>query len=236
MAFHHQFNFTLRDLSKKGLSCQVLTLRSSHFRKLNMMGKFMQIHTLNLDFSTSLTSFREDCFSCMPNLTCLSMCETRITNLWTTIAALSKLPSLVELRFQNWLCCNDAGPSAASSDGRSDKKTDVSQPKSAPYIGTSSIEIDILADYNSSMDEALGNLFLLNDVVINDEVQSMIEDSSDDDSDVDFSSHQKEYGYNELLSNVFPRLNGQVDQQNEVNHLVLYLIILLSDYNAIKMN
>ncbi|XP_062176970.1 protein DWD HYPERSENSITIVE TO UV-B 1 isoform X2 [Alnus glutinosa] len=212
----------LRDLSKKGLSCQVLTLTSSHFRKLNMMGKFMQIHTLNLDFSTSLTSFREDCFSCMPNLTCLSMCETRITNLWTTIAALSKLPSLVELRFQNWLCCNDAGPSAASSDGRSDKKTDVSQQKSAPYIGTSSIEIDILADYNSSMDEALGNLFLLNDVVINDEVQSMIEDSSDDDSDVDFSSHQKEYRYSELLSNVFPRLNGQVDQQNEVSFDTLY--------------
>lgn len=155
----------------------------------------MRIHTLNLDFSTSLTSFREDCFSCMPNLTCLSMCETRITNLWTTIAALSKLPSLVELRFQNWLCCNDAGPSAASSDGRS--------------------------DYNSSTDEALGNLFSLNDVVKNHEVESMIEDSSDDDSDVDFSSHQQEYGYSELLSNVFPRLNEQAYQQDEVNHLVL---------------
>lgn len=142
------------------------------------------------------------------------MCETRITNLWTTIAALSKLPSLVELRFQNWLCCNDAGPSAASSDGTSDNKTDVSQPKSAPYIG-------LLADYNSSTDEALGNLFSLNDVVINHEVESMIEDSSDDDSDVDFSSHQQEYGYSELLSNVFPRLNEQAYQQDEVNHLVL---------------
>jgi hypothetical protein len=149
------------------------------------------------------------------------MCETRITNLWTTIAALSKLPSLVELRFQNWLCCNDAGSSAASSDGRSDKNTDVSQPKSAPYIGASSVEIGILANYNSSTNEVLENLFSLDDVVINDEVQSMIEDSSDDDSDVDFSSHQKEYGYSELLSNVFPRLNGQVDQQNEVIHLVI---------------
>ncbi|KAE8008068.1 hypothetical protein FH972_004615 [Carpinus fangiana] len=212
----------LRDLSRKGLSCQVLTLRSSHFRKLNMMGEFMRIHTLNLDFSTSLTSFREDCFSCMPNLTCLSMCETRITNLWTTIAALSKLPSLVELRFQNWLCCNDAGSSVASSDRRSDKNTDVGQPKSAPYIGASSVEIGILANYNSSTHEVLENLFSLDDVVINDEVQSMIEDSSDDDSDVDFSSHQKEYGYSELLSNVFPRLNGQVDQQNEVSFDALY--------------
>lgn len=33
------------------------------------MGEFMHIHTtLNHDFSSSLTSFEEDCFNCMPNL------------------------------------------------------------------------------------------------------------------------------------------------------------------------
>ncbi|KAF5448230.1 hypothetical protein F2P56_028786 [Juglans regia] len=206
----------LRDLSKRGLPCQVLALRSSHFRKLNIMGEFKRIHTLNLDFSTSLTSFKEDCFTCMPNLMCLSMCETRIINLWTTIAALSKLPSLVELRFQNWLCCNDAGPSATSSEGRLDSRTDFCQSKSAPYIGASSVDIGVITDYNSTTEEALGNLFSLNDVVTNHEAQCMIEDSSDD-SDVDFSFRQQEHGYRELSSTFFPRLNEQFDQLNEVS-------------------
>lgn len=74
----------------------------------------MRLHTLNLDFCTALTNLQQDCFSCMPNLLCLSMCETRITNLWTTSAALSKLPSLKELRFQNCLCCKDTGPCPSS--------------------------------------------------------------------------------------------------------------------------
>lgn len=41
------------------------------------------------------------------------MCETRVANLWTTTAVLSKLPSLVELRFQKCLCCQDTGPCAS---------------------------------------------------------------------------------------------------------------------------
>ncbi|XP_052193667.1 protein DWD HYPERSENSITIVE TO UV-B 1 isoform X2 [Diospyros lotus] len=109
----------LGDLSQRGLTCQLLNLRSSHFRKLNMVGKFMQLRTLNLDFSTSLTSFQEDCFTCMPNLKFLSLCETRIANLWTTTSALSKLPSLMELCFQNCLLCDDTGPCLASPGGKS---------------------------------------------------------------------------------------------------------------------
>lgn len=185
------------------------------------MGDFKRIHTLNLDFSTSLTSFREDCFTCMPNLACLSMCETGIANLWTTTAALSKLPSLAELRFQKWLCSNDAGPSSVSSDGRSDNRSYCSQPKSAPYIGASSVDIGISTDHYSAMEEALGNLISLNDPIINNEAESMIEDSSDD-SDVDFSFHQQEYSYTELLSNIFPSWNGHVDHQNEVSHMVFF--------------
>ncbi|XAR57741.1 hypothetical protein NMG60_11025993 [Bertholletia excelsa] len=104
-----------RSLSHDSLGCQVLNLMSSEIRKLNITGRFMQLHTLNLDFCTSLTSLEKDCFTCMPNLTRLSMCETRVANLWTTSSALSKLPSLVELRFQNCLCCKGTGPCPQSS-------------------------------------------------------------------------------------------------------------------------
>lgn len=74
-----------------------------------MVGSFLQLHTLSLDFCTSLASLQKDCFSGMPNLMRLSMCETRIANLMATTGALSKLPSLVELRFQSCLCCKDTG-------------------------------------------------------------------------------------------------------------------------------
>ncbi|KAL9417754.1 hypothetical protein AB3S75_040694 [Citrus x aurantiifolia] len=180
----------IRNLSQRGLMCEVLNLRSSRFRKLNMIGEFKRIHTLNLDYSTSLTSFKEDCFSCMPNLICLSMCETRVGNLWTTIAALSKLPSLAELRFQNWLCCDDTGNSSGSSD--QDDKTDFSQ-------------LNICSSFG-----AYGN------VVINPDSQILVEDSSDD-SEVDFSSQHREYDYLELLSNLVPRLDGEIDLWNEVS-------------------
>lgn len=82
-----------------------------------MTGNFMQMHTLNLDFSTSLSSFQESCFTCMPKLRVLSLCETRISNLWTTSAALNKLTSLIELRFQNSLCVDDVAGSRQGSSG-----------------------------------------------------------------------------------------------------------------------
>ncbi|CAO2842097.1 unnamed protein product [Amaranthus hypochondriacus] len=108
----------LRDLSKRGLTCKELHLRSSHLRQLNLTGSFLQLQTLNLDFNTSLTSFQESCFSSMPNLKHLSLCATRVSNLWTTVSALSKLPSLIELRFQNCLCCKNTGPCPESSSPR----------------------------------------------------------------------------------------------------------------------
>ncbi|XP_059294569.1 protein DWD HYPERSENSITIVE TO UV-B 1-like [Lycium ferocissimum] len=105
----------LWDLFQGGLNCQLLKLRSTEIQKLNMAGSFMQLHTLNLDFCSSLTSLEKDCFTCMPKLVHLSMCGTRIADLWTTRAALSRLPSLTELRFQNCICCKDTGPCLASS-------------------------------------------------------------------------------------------------------------------------
>lgn len=199
-----------RDISERGLACQILTLRSSRFRKLNLVGEFMKMHTLTLDFSSSLTSFQENCFSCMPNLMCLSMCETRISNLWTTVAALSKLPSLVELRFQYWLCCNDAMTSYVSSSGKSDGTADFILPKRVPYICESWIDMNELTDHNFSVDDPLSSFYSFDDV-INHDVSSIVEDSSDD-SEVDFSSHHQRY----WLSAVFPRWNGQVPHQNEV--------------------
>lgn len=80
----------------------------------NISGSFKHLHTLNLDFCASLTSLQKDSFACLPNLMRLSMCETGVNNLWMTSAALSKLTSLVELRFQNCTCCKGTGPCPVS--------------------------------------------------------------------------------------------------------------------------
>ncbi|KAK6946022.1 WD40 repeat, partial [Dillenia turbinata] len=37
------------DLSRRGLTCKILKLRSSHLRMLDLIGNFTQLHTLNLD-------------------------------------------------------------------------------------------------------------------------------------------------------------------------------------------
>ncbi|XP_015866401.2 protein DWD HYPERSENSITIVE TO UV-B 1 isoform X1 [Ziziphus jujuba] len=206
----------LRDLSQRGLPCQALTLSFSHVRKLNMKGEFMRIHTLNLDFSSSLTGFHEDCFTCMPNLKHLSLCETRISNLWTTSAALSKLPSLVELQFQNWLCCKDSGVCSTSSSVKSDNTTDSSEPNAVPYFGGLSVDIQELMDHNSSTAGVIRNFFSLNEMIVDRENPHMLEDSSDD-SETEYSSYRQEYGYMEPLSDVFPGWNGQVHPQNEVS-------------------
>ncbi|KAA8545799.1 hypothetical protein F0562_020750 [Nyssa sinensis] len=199
----------LLDLSQRGLTCQVLNLKSSHFRKLNMFGEFMQIRTLNLDFSSSLTSFREDCFTCMPNLKCLSLCGTRVANLWTTSAALSKLPSLVELRFQNCMCCDDTGPCPASS---GEKSTDAGQLDGGLHNDALSFDSEEIPNQFSNTEEVLRNLFSLNNYDMNDEVESRSEYSSDD-SEVDFSNRHHEFSLVELLSDEIPGWNGL---QNEM--------------------
>ncbi|CAJ1977363.1 unnamed protein product [Sphenostylis stenocarpa] len=199
----------LRDISQRGLACQVLTLRCSRFRKLNLMGEFMHMHTLNLDFSSCLTSFQEDCFNCMPNLMRLSMCDTRITNLWTTVAALSKLPSLIELRFQYWQYCNDAGTSFISTSGKSDDTADFSLLDSIPLFGpfTNTTE---LTDPNFSAEDPLRNFYTLDEEVINHDAQSMAEDSSDDSED-DYTSDHHRY----WLSDVFPGWSSEVPLLHE---------------------
>ncbi|XP_039036401.1 uncharacterized protein LOC120173249 [Hibiscus syriacus] len=203
----------LRDLSHRGLQCQVLNLRSSHFRKLNLVGEFMWLHSLNLDYSTTLSSFREDCFSCMPNLICLSMCETRISNLWTTIAAVSKLQSLEELRFQNWLCCNDVG-SSGSSIGY--YQTGPSQLSSASLPGLATASLDLLVDLDVMTEHAIRNLLPFS---MNQNFQSTNEDSSDD-SEIDFSIHIENSDM-DLSSNPPPGWNREINHISEVSSVAL---------------
>ncbi|KAH7295969.1 hypothetical protein KP509_26G001600 [Ceratopteris richardii] len=100
----------IRDLLHRGIQCQCLDLTYSRFRRLDMIGHFPQLHTLILDFSFYITSLPEGCFRSAPYLARISMCETKVANLWTTCASLKKLPSLVELRFQSCKCCEGTGP------------------------------------------------------------------------------------------------------------------------------
>lgn len=123
-----------RDLCQGSLACQVFNLRSIHIQKLDMIGNFLRLHTLNLDFCTSLGSLRRDCFSCMPNLTRLSMCETRISNLLTTTGALSRLPCLLELRFQSCLCCKETG-SCPGLEGQQKLQTEVRIQRKLLFVG-----------------------------------------------------------------------------------------------------
>ncbi|KAG5548224.1 hypothetical protein RHGRI_013805 [Rhododendron griersonianum] len=192
----------LRDLSQRGLTCQVLNLRSSHFRKLNMVGKFIHLRSLNLDFSSSLTSLRKDCFTCMPNLNCLSLCETRIANLWTTSSALLKLPSLVELRFQKCLCCDDTGPCPGSTGGKS--------------IDSVQMDSEIRVGAPSSFDEDYYHYLNSEEADLFDEVESAYEDTSDD-SEVDFTYHPRETSMLGAYSDVIPQWNGLVDLQTEIS-------------------
>ncbi|XP_022740700.1 uncharacterized protein LOC111292537 isoform X2 [Durio zibethinus] len=170
----------LWDLFHVGLPCHVLKLRTTHIQKLNMVGRFMQLHTLNLDFCTSLTTLQKDCFSCMPNLMCLSMCETRVANLWTTTAVLAKLPSLLELRFQNCLCCKDTGPCHLSSSEK--EKLENKKPLSNMVnIFSYSEELSVIGGCDTlqtSTDETIGFVSLQESLMVP-EVQKATDDSSE---------------------------------------------------------
>lgn len=152
-----------------------------------MVGKFSQLRSLNLDFSASLTSFREDCFTCMPNLNFLSLCETRITNLWTTCAALSKLPCLTELRFQNCLCLDISGSCSSSSGEKAHRGKYLGPLDGAEELVSNSEVIDL--HLNAEEED-----IIIDDINFD---QSTWEYSSDD-SEVDFSSHHPDSGMNEM--------------------------------------
>lgn len=206
--------YLLRDISQSGLNCQVLNLRSSHFRKLNMIGKFMQMQTLNLDFSASLTSFQESCFTCMPNLKCLSLCETRVSNLWTTSAALAKLTSLIELRFQNSLSWDEIVGSCYGSSGGNAEDSNSGHMDNELHLGAPLGE-ETMNQYSNAEGE-LTSLFPFDSYNVNHETPSTLGDSSDD-SEVDFSGRHWDFSLVNLFSDLLPGWNGSVDQQIETS-------------------
>ncbi|KAK1395108.1 LRRcap domain-containing protein [Heracleum sosnowskyi] len=206
MSFGKKF---LLDISQRGLTCQVLNLRSSHFRKLNMTGNFMQMHTLNLDFSTSLSSFQESCFACMPKLRCLSLCETRVSNLWTTSAALNKLTSLIELRFQNSLCADDIAGSCQGSSG-----------VDAEYsIGSGHLESVLPAHDEETMDQYFSadgemDLFPMDMLDFQQELHSTPENPSDE-SEEEFSGWGENFFLNNLFTDDLPWWNEMIDPESQ---------------------
>ena len=208
-----------RDIFQDGLACEVLNLRSLHIRKLNIVGSFTRLHTLNLDFCTSLTGIQKDCFACMPNLMHLSMCETRVANLWTTTAALSKLPSLAELRFQNCLCCKDTGPCPASSGEKANfnvcGRTDMTQLNMAYYREVPSTNGRDAMCPALSTKEAVRNLISLDDSKTTCKIQSRTDDFSEN-SEVKLSSYLNGMCLLELSSTDLPDLNGRAKSQNKV--------------------
>ncbi|CAI5465242.1 unnamed protein product [Closterium sp. Yama58-4] len=94
-----------RDLFQRGLNARSLCFSFCRVRKLDFVGAFPRLRSLVLDHNPAITCLPDGCFSNAPSLTSLSLCATGISNLWTTVAALAKLPLLRQLRFQRCMCC-----------------------------------------------------------------------------------------------------------------------------------
>ncbi|KAK1439956.1 hypothetical protein QVD17_05781 [Tagetes erecta] len=195
----------LLGLSLGGLACQVLNLKFSHYRKVNMIGKFMQMHTLNLDFSASLTTLGKDCFTCMPNLKCLSLCGTKISNLWSTSASLAKLRSLIELRFQSCLCCDDSKACPRSFGVKSDVSTSYN------LIHESTEEP---MDLSSNVEDELFNAFSIGN--FNPVHETVSESDESTDSEVDFSNTHPRINLLEDFTYGSSVWNGLLDLPNEI--------------------
>ncbi|KAM6591289.1 hypothetical protein CsatA_013894 [Cannabis sativa] len=200
----------LRDLCQEGLACQVLNLRTNHIQKLAMSGKFIRLHTLNLDFCTALTTLQQNCFYCMPHLLRLSMCETRITNLWTTSAALLKLPSLKELRFQNCLCCKDTG-ACPSSREKTRFHGIESQSSLCYYDQAQSADSGDATFHSSTAGETVRDL-ICKDSMLKCELGI---GSNENNSKVKTSSYLKEIDMLKLSADL-PDLDGSKGLQNEI--------------------
>lgn len=225
MSFGKKF---LLDISQRGLTCQVLNLRSSHFRKLNMTGNFMQMHTLNLDFSTSLSSFQESCFTCMPKLRCLSLCETRVSNLWTTSAALSKLTSLIELRFQNSLCADDVAGDCQGSSG-TDSEYSIGSGHLESILPTHDGEtIDNYFSADGDMD-----LFPMDMLDFQHELHNTPENPSDE-SEEEFSGWGEHFFSNNLFTDALPWWNEMIDPESQSTSFGSLEMHIEEDYSTLS--
>ena len=176
-----------------------------------MIGNFMQMHTLNLDFSTSLSSFQESCFTCMPKLRCLSLCETRVSNLWTTSVALNKLTSLIELRFQNSLCVDDIAGSCQGSSGGDVEYSVVSGHLENVLPAHDGESYDHYFSADGDMD-----LFPVDLSDFQRELHSTPENLSDE-SEGEFSGWDEHFSLSDLFTDPLPVWNEMIDSESQVS-------------------
>ncbi|KAK8467409.1 hypothetical protein PHAVU_007G042500 [Phaseolus vulgaris] len=94
--------------------------------------------------------------------------------------------------------------------GKSDDTTDFSLLDRIPFIGEPFTSTTELTDPNFNSEDPLRNFYSLDEEIINHDVQSMVEDSSDD-SEVDFTSRHDRY----WLSDVFPGWSSEVPLLHE---------------------
>ncbi|XP_061948683.1 protein DWD HYPERSENSITIVE TO UV-B 1-like isoform X2 [Populus nigra] len=128
----------------------------------------------------------------------------QVANLWTTTAALSKLPSLLELRFQNCLCCKDTGPCPASFGD-----------KARIAFETSSISIRDATFQGFHAKENCGDLLSLTGSALIKEGSAKF-DNLLHISEVEMSSCLQRVGSIEISSDVPPSLNGLSNLENKI--------------------
>lgn len=140
------------------------------------------------------------------------MCETKISNLWTTSAVLSKLTSLVELRFQKCLCCNYTGQCLSSSNQTTNLQALWNHSSKYYYKEAETPSIDSRDDATFQASNTKVNPILNNEVELSSRVQSI--------------------GLSEL-SNVLPYLVRHEGLQDEVTKLFYYKIDVLEIDEAV---
>lgn len=141
-----------------------------------------------------------------------------VANLWTTTAALSKLPSLVELRFQNCLCCKDTGPCPASFGDKA--RIAFEKLGSAPLnmclsSETSSISIRDATFQGFHAKENCGDLLSLTGSALIKEGSGKFDNLSHI-SKVEISSCLQRVGSIEISSDFPPNLNGLSNLENKI--------------------
>ena len=82
------------------ISCYVVNMSLLDMRRLPPCISISNLKVLLLDNNPLIEVIPQDCFANLIKLEMLSMCATGISDLWTTVDGLSRLPALKHLRFQ----------------------------------------------------------------------------------------------------------------------------------------
>lgn len=210
----------LCDIFHGGFKCHVTNLRFNEYA-LNFSGGFMLLHTLSLDFCSSLSTLEDDCFVNLPNLMRISLCGTRIANLWTISAALSRLNSLVELRFQNCVCCKRTGSCPSLSGERGDIACDRNVAEHSSKHSKSQQATISVGNVESSIQDESPKLVCAGNSLVNIHAHSISHNSIDDGliSEVSYDLHG--ISSSGQSSDAYPVSIGLSKLQIEVSHAKL---------------